>query len=145
MEKETFLQLPKIEEIIENFSFIEDWEDRYRYIMELGNLLPKEDPILQKEENKISGCVSQVWLTSQKSPNDPYVLFFQATSDAHIVRGLITILLSFYSGKTAQFILEHDAEHLFEKLQLKDNLSSQRANGLRSMIARIRKEAHSIL
>lgn len=130
-----------LNDIIDSFALLDDWEDRYRYVIELGRELPPYPEEKRNEEHKVSGCVSQVWLTtSQGEGNDP-VLTFQGDSDAHIVRGLVYILLSFYSGKKASEILSTDVENLFKTLGLNENLTPQRSNGLKSMVLRIRNDA----
>ena len=131
-----------IDTIFENFSFLDDWEDRYRYVIELGNEL---EPLTEAEHSpqfKVNGCASQVWLVSERLPGEsgPH-LHFRGDSDAHIVRGLIAILMAIYSGKTAREILSLDAQPLFAKIGLKDHLTQQRSNGLASMIQRIRADA----
>ncbi len=133
-----------LEQIIEDFSFLDDWEDRYRFVIELGKALPDLPPEKQTLENKVMGCASQVWLVSHVSgdPDDP-VMTFEGDSDAHIVRGLVAIVLATYSGKHASEIAKLDAIEVFGKIGLVENLSTQRANGLRSMIKRIREEAMS--
>ena len=135
-----------IDEIVENFSFLDEWDDRYRYVIELGrtlDALPEQD---RSDRNKVQGCASQVWLSTQLSNGaaDP-VLTFKGDSDAHIVRGLIAILFALYSGKPAQEILKVDALALFDKLGLREHLTPQRSNGLRSMVDRIRAEARGAL
>lgn len=131
-----------IEEIIEGFEFLDDWEDRYRYVIELGKELPPLPDAARTEANKVQGCVSQVWLVHEETGDgaDP-VLVFQGDSDAHIVRGLVAIALAAMSGKKATEIKAFDAVDLFTRLGLIENLTPQRANGLRSMIARIKSEA----
>jgi len=134
-----------IEDIIADFEFLDDWEDRYRYIIELGRALPPLSPAEKTEATKIRGCASQVWLVSEQSASsddsgDP-VLTFRGESDAHIVQGLVAILLAVYSDKRASEILEIDTNSVFNSLGLNDHLTPQRANGVRSMIARIRDEA----
>ena len=133
----------KIDEIIENFELLDEWDDRYRYLIELGRGLPELPDAARTEANKVRGCTSQVWLLTDVKPNgasDP-VLEFSGDSDAHIVRGLVAILLSLYSGKPAQDILGTDAEPLFEKLGLREHLTPQRSNGFRSMVERIKSDA----
>ena len=135
--------MASIDEIIENFELLDDWEDRYRYVIELGNDL---EPLTEAEhspEHKVQGCASQVWLISKLEPNanGEALLYFRGDSDAHIVRGLIAILLAIYSGKEAGEIVSLDAEAVFAKIGLKDHLTQQRSNGLASMVARIRKDA----
>lgn len=137
-----FIMSLAIDEIIENFSFIDDWEERYRYVIELGRDLdafPAED---MTDANKVQGCVSQVWLTSEVSgdPSNP-VLTFQGDSDAHIVKGLVAIALATFSGKKAQDIIATDAEEIFNQIGLRDHLTPQRSNGLSAMIDRIKSDA----
>lgn len=131
-----------IDEIIDEFSYLDDWEDRYRYVIELGKALPDLPEAERTAENKVQGCASQVWLVThqQGGAADP-VLTFEGDSDAHIVRGLVAIVLATYSGKSASQIATLDALDVFGKIGLVEHLSSQRANGLRSMIGRIKSEA----
>ncbi|HEY4345467.1 MAG TPA: SufE family protein [Parvibaculum sp.] len=131
-----------IESLIEDFSFLDDWEERYRYVIELGKEL---EPLSAEEHsaaNKVQGCVSQVWLVGEprKESDGPH-LKFRGDSDAFIVRGLIAILLRIYSGKTAAEILATDARDIFEKLGLNEHLSPQRSNGLYSMVERVKADA----
>jgi cysteine desulfuration protein SufE len=142
------LQMPMtIDEITENFSLLDDWDDRYRYVIELGRSLPPFPEEARIEANKVQGCASQVWLTTKKQANGGQgpVMTFLADSDAHIVRGLIAILFALYSGKPARDILSIDALALFDRLGLRENLTPQRSNGLRSMVERIRAEANASL
>ena len=106
----------KLDEIIENFEFLDDWEDRYRYLIELGRGLEPLSEAAHKESNKVRGCVSQVWLETRVAKNDSGrpVLYLKGDSDAHIVRGLVALLLTLYSGQTAPKVLATDAESLFE-------------------------------
>lgn len=136
-----------IDDIIENFALLDEWDDRYRYVIELGRTLPPLPEADHTEVNKVRGCASQVWLvTHVKRPGgDGPMLTFEGDSDAHIVRGLIAILFALYSGKTARQILDTDAAALFEQLGLKENLTPQRSNGLRSMVERIRTDAGAAL
>ena len=131
-----------LEKIIEDFSFLDDWEDRYRYVIELGKALPELPEEQRTLANKVQGCASQVWLVSHTDGDtaDP-VMTFEGESDAHIVRGLVAIVLATYSGKHASEIADLDALDTFGKIGLVEHLSSQRANGLRSMVKRIREEA----
>jgi cysteine desulfuration protein SufE len=131
-----------LEQIIEDFSFLDDWEDRYRFVIELGKALPDLADGKRTQENKVQGCASQVWLVTHTSgeAEDP-VMTFEGDSDAHIVRGLVAIVLATYSGKHASEIVSLDALDVFGKIGLVEHLSAQRANGLRSMIQRIRQEA----
>ena len=136
-----------IAEIIDNFSVLDDWDDRYRYLIELGRELPPLPAEAHTEANKVQGCASQVWLDTTVRPNGASgpILMFVGDSDAHIVRGLIAILFASYSGKAAQDILGTDAVALFEKLGLKEHLTPQRSNGFRSMVERIRSDARAAL
>ena len=136
-----------IDEITENFSILDDWDDRYRYVIELGRTLaPLPDPA-RVESNKVQGCASQVWLITEVKPDGPAgpVLTFVGDSDAHIVRGLIAILFAVYSGKPAREILATDAVAVFERLGLREHLTPQRSNGFRSMVDRIRADARAAL
>ena len=131
----------KLQSILEDFEFLEDWEDRYKYLIELGDDL---EPLSDDERNpdtKVQGCVSQVWIVSQKDNGPDPVLSFRGDSDAHIVRGLIAIVLALFSGKPASEISAIDETATLEKLRLSEHITPQRSNGLRSMIARIKKEA----
>ncbi len=131
-----------IDEIVENFGFLEEWDDRYGYLIELGkDLVPLEDDQLV-DLNKVQGCVSQVWLVHEVSGD---TLSFKGMSDAHIVRGLVAIALTIFSGKTAQDILETDEQEIFNAVGLQEHLTPQRANGLRSMVQRIKAIAQASL
>ncbi len=136
-----------IDEIIDNFALLDEWDDRYRYLIELGRGL---DPLPDSERtgaNKVQGCASQVWVSTSIHPSghgEP-VLDFVGDSDAHIVRGLIAIVLTLYSGKPAREILGADAIALFERLGLREHLTPQRSNGFRSMVERIRSDAQAAL
>ena len=136
-----------INEIIENFELLEEWDDRYRYLIELGRQLPPLPDGARTDANKVQGCASQVWLATSIKPNGGGgpVLSFEGDSDAHIVRGLIAILFALYSGKGAEEILKSDAIKLFEKLGLREHLTPQRSNGFRSMVNRIRRDANAAL
>jgi cysteine desulfuration protein SufE len=138
---------PTFDEIADNFSLLDEWDDRYRYVIELGRSLPPFPDEARTEANKVQGCASQVWLIARTQPDGAHgpVMTFVADSDAHIVRGLIAILLALYSGKPARDILSVDALALFDKLGLRENLTPQRSNGLRSMVERIRREANVAL
>jgi cysteine desulfuration protein SufE len=136
-----------IEEIIDNFAVLDDWDDRYRYLIELGRELPPLSEAAHNDANKVQGCASQVWLDTTVRPNGASgpVLTFEGDSDAHIVRGLIAILFAIYSGRTARDILVTDAVKLFESMGLREHLTPQRSNGFRSMVERIRSDAHAAL
>lgn len=132
----------RINEIIENFGFLEDWEDRYRYLIELGKDLPQLSESETTEDNRVKGCASQVWVvTSVDHSGLEPVLSFKGQSDAHIVKGLVALTLALYSGKTAREILSIDALDLFRRLGLAEHLTPQRSNGVRSMVERIRRDA----
>ena len=136
-----------IDEIIENFELLDQWDDRYRYVIELGRTLPPLAPAAHSEANKVRGCASQVWLVTHVKPDGAGgpTLSFEGDSDAHIVRGLVAILFALYSGKRAKEILATDPEALFNRLGLRENLTPQRSNGLRAMVDRIRAEAKAAL
>ena len=133
-----------IERILEDFNVLDSWDDRYRYVIELGRALPPFPEPARTDANKVQGCASQVWLVSEAKPalngGGPR-LEFQGDSDAHIVKGLIAILFALYSGQTAREILDIDAFAVFERLGLREHLTPQRSNGFRSMVERIRADA----
>lgn len=137
----------QIDEIIDNFELLDEWDDRYRYLIELGRALPELPDAARTEANKVRGCASQVWMQTQVKPDGASgpVLEFAGDSDAHIVRGLIAILLSLYSGKPAREILSTDAQALFEKLGLREHLTPQRSNGFRAMVDRIQSDARGAI
>jgi cysteine desulfuration protein SufE len=139
--------MPDIEEIIENFAVLDDWDDRYRYLIELGRELPPLPEAAHSEANKVQGCASQVWLDTRVRPDGGSgpVLTFAGDSDAHIVRGLIAILFAIFSGRAAHDILATDAIALFERMGLREHLTPQRSNGFRSMVERIRSDARGAL
>jgi cysteine desulfuration protein SufE len=128
-------------DIEENLSFLEDWEDRYRYLIELGQALPPLAPEERNAANKVQGCVSQVWLVSEQ---DGAALRYRGESDAMIVRGLVAVLVALYSGRPAREIAETDAIAIFDKLGLREHLTTQRSNGLVAMVNRIRSEAQAV-
>ena len=134
------------DEILTDFDLLGDWEDRYRYVIELGRGLEPLPEAERSPATKVQGCVSQVWLSTRidRSGGTPRLIFV-GDSDAHIVRGLIAILFSLYSGKTAAEILGIDAGHKLGQLQLKEHLTPQRSNGLMAMVKRIRSDADATL
>ena len=136
-----------LDEIVDNFSLLEEWDDRYRYVIELGRALSPLAERDRTEANKVQGCASQVWLATTVHPNGQGgpVLTFCGDSDAHIVRGLIAILFAMFSGKQARDILSTDAIAVFERLGLREHLTPQRSNGFRSMVERIRADAQAAL
>ncbi len=153
------MALPSLETIREDIGFLDEWEDRYRYVIELGRKLPEFPAEARTEENKVRGCVSQVWMISdlERLPGDggndsdggngeaAPRLRFRGDSDAMIVRGLIAILLAIFDGKTPQELLAIDAEAILSELGLRDHLTPQRSNGLSAMLGRIRREAEAAL
>jgi cysteine desulfuration protein SufE len=136
-----------IDDIIENFALLDEWDDRYRYVIELGRMLAPLPDDVRTQTNKVQGCASQVWLGTTVKPDGSAgpTLSFIGDSDAHIVRGLIAILFALYSGKAARDILSTDAVALFERLGLREHLTPQRSNGFRSMVERIKSDARAAL
>ena len=130
------------DDIIETLSFFDDWEDRYKYIIELGRELPPLDAAQRTDEHLVRGCQSQVWLVSQQRDDR---LFFDADSDAFIVKGLLAVVLAAYNGKLPADILAFDIEQYFERLNLIKHLSVTRGNGLRAMVKRIQATATEAL
>ncbi|MBX3482432.1 SufE family protein [Phenylobacterium sp.] len=128
-----------LSELADEFDLLGDWEERYRYVIELGRDLAPLSDVERNDLTKVRGCASQVWLVTE--PQADGTLRFRGDSDAHIVRGLIAIVLRLYSGRTPAEILAFDARAAFDKLGLTGALSSQRSNGLASMVARIRRDA----
>lgn len=135
-----------IQTIIDDFAFLDEWEDRYRYLIELGRDLAPLPEAAHNEANKVRGCASQVWLESriEQTPSGP-VLHFLGDSDAHIVRGLVAVALAFFSGRPASEIVIADAQALFRQLGLAEHLTPQRSNGLNSMVNRIKADAAAAL
>ena len=130
-------------DLADEFELLGDWEERYRYVIELGKDLAPLTDAERSEENKVRGCASQVWLVTEPQADGSIV--FRGDSDAHIVSGLIAILLRLYSGRTAAEIASFDAKAAFDRLGLSEALSSQRSNGLKSMVARIQRDAQAAL
>lgn len=129
-------------EFIEDFEFLgDDWQDRFKSLIELGEELPALPAEHYADANLVQGCQSKVWLVADVLPGDPLRLTFQADSDAKLVKGLVALLLLIYAGKTPREILDYDAEGLFQRLQLSKHLVPMRSNGLRSMVNRIRQFA----
>ena len=139
--------MSEIADIIENFASLEHWDDRYRYLIELGRELPAMPAAAHSDTNKVQGCASQVWLDTSVRANGAGgpVLTFVGDSDAHIVRGLIAILFAIFSGQHAKDILATDALVLFQRMGLREHLTPQRSNGFRSMVERIRADARAAL
>ncbi len=133
-----------LSDIRTNFAVLDEWEDRYRYLIELGRTLQPLPDELRTDANKVRGCASQVWLAThiaRADRNTSRLLTFLADSDAHIVRGLIAILFTIYDGKSVDDILAVDPNPIFAELGLNEHLTPQRSNGLASMVTRIRSDA----
>ena len=135
-----------IDEIRDNFALLDEWDDRYRYVIELGRTLEPMPEAEHSAANKVQGCVSQVWLQKlvERDGGAP-ILRYRGDSDAHIVRGLVAIVLALYSGRRPQEILATDAIAVFDEFGFRDHLTPQRSNGLRSMVERIRADAREAL
>lgn len=132
-----------LNDLADEFELLGDWEERYRYVIELGRELAPLTDAERSEDNKVRGCASQVWLVTL--PQADGTLAFKGDSDAHIVSGLVAIMLRLYSGRTPADIVAFDAKGAMDKLGLSEALSSQRSNGLKSMVARIRRDAQEAL
>ena len=131
-------------DILEDLAFFDDWEDRYRYIIDLGKKLPSMPEALKTDDNYVHGCQSQVWI-SHDFDTDSHTLHFLVESDAHIVRGLAAMVMAAFNQQTPQQILDFDIDQYFQKSQLIQHLSPTRGNGLKSMVNKIREAAHSCL
>lgn len=134
-----------LETIVEDLSYLDDWNDRYRYLIDLGrNLggLPEAD---KTEDNRVHGCMSRVWLTARPDPSDASRLLLQGDSDAHIVRGLVALVLAIFADKTAEQVLRVEVQHVFAQLGLDQHLSPSRSNGLHAVVQRIRALAQQQL
>ncbi|MBI1234550.1 MAG: cysteine desulfuration protein SufE [Alphaproteobacteria bacterium] len=127
-----------IEILVDEFDLLGDWEQRYRYLIDMGKALPPFPEDARDDTHRVKGCVSQVWLVTRREGDR---LVFEADSDAHIVRGLAALLIRLYSGRTAEEIRSVDARDVLARIGLAEHLSPQRSNGLNSMIARIQGEA----
>ncbi|MFG1203135.1 SufE family protein [Xanthobacter aminoxidans] len=134
------------DDLISDFEFLDNWEDRYRHVIELGKKLPPFPEAERNDTNKVQGCASQVWLIShvKETPAGP-LLEFEGDSDAHIVRGLVAVLLQLVSGRTPKEIMETDILGVFRQIGLEGHLTPQRSNGLRSMVERIRGHARNAM
>jgi cysteine desulfuration protein SufE len=136
----------RFEEIADDFAFLDDWEDRYRYVIELGKAMPPLDDALRSPATKVEGCASQVWIVPRLTGEGPGARFdFDGESDAMIVRGLIAVLHALYAGLDPAAVLAVDAQGELGRLGLDQHLSSQRSNGLRAMVGRIRAIAQTAL
>lgn len=131
-----------LEDLSQEFDLLGDWEERYRYVIDLGRELAPLTDAERNDANKVRGCASQVWLVTE--PQADGTMVFRGDSDAHIVRGLIAVLLRLFSGKQAKDILASDAKAAFDKLGLSGHLSAQRSNGLASMVGRVRRDAEAL-
>lgn len=132
-------ELPDFSEISDNLSFLDDWEDRYRYLIELGQGLPALPESEKTADSKVSGCVSQVWLVvDQDGPEG--ALTFRGDSDAMIVKGMVAVLIALYSGKSPKDVAETDAIATLDEINLREHLTAQRSNGLAAMVKRMRAE-----
>ncbi|MEE8258251.1 MAG: SufE family protein [Sphingomonadales bacterium] len=132
-----------LSDVIDTFEVFDDWEDRYRYLIELGRKLPPYPEEARTEAHKVRGCVSQVWLNPHFSNDTPPKITFDGDSDAHIVRGLVVLMMLLFNGKTGEEILKTDAKGVLENLGLSRHLSPMRTNGLFSMLGRIQELAKS--
>jgi cysteine desulfuration protein SufE len=139
--EQTGARMTTLAAMIDDFGYLDDWEDRMRYVIELGKALPDLPDAEKTPENKVQGCASQVWLSVSADNGADPIMTFRGDSDAFIVRGLVAIVLEAYSGKKASEVVAFDALDLFKQIGLLEHLTAQRANGLRSMIQRIREEA----
>ena len=131
----------ELAELEDTFELLGDWEERYRHLIDLGRALPPLSDDDRSDANKVRGCASQVWLVSEPAAGGR--LTFRGDSDAHIVRGLVALMLQLHSGRTPGEILAFDAQGAVAKLGLEGALSTQRSNGLAAMVARIRKDAEA--
>ncbi len=130
-----------IDDLIDDFSFLENWEDKYKYLIELGNTLPRFTEEQKKEEWKVPGCQSQVWIIPSFNNN---TVSFIGDSDAIIVRGIIAVVLEIFKDKTAQEILTIDVEKIFDKLGLREHITSNRRSGMLSMVDKIKHYAKQV-
>lgn len=134
--------LPSIDEIKDAFALIDDWEERYRYLIEIGKALPGLPEAQRTEDNRVKGCASNVWVVTHiDRPGPEAVIRFEGESDAHIVKGLVALTLAYYSGRPAREVAIDDAFGLFRSFGLEQHLTPQRSNGVRAMIDRIRRDA----
>lgn len=133
------------DEIRDDFAFLDDWEDQIQYVMELGSELPPYPESERDAAHKVSGCVSQVWLETIYGQGPDPVLTFRGQSDAEIVRGLVAVVLSLYSGKRASEILALNAQEALAPLKLDEILTNRRSNGVRAVVQRIRRDAEAAL
>lgn len=135
----------EVDQLIADFELLDDWEDRYRHVIELGRALPPLPEAERSEANKVRGCASQVWLSTHVVDAGAPRLTFAGDSDALIVKGLVAIVIALFSGRTPEEIRATDAEALFARLDLSAHLTTQRANGLRALVDRIKADAEAAL
>lgn len=135
----------RIDDIIADFEFLEDWDDRYRYLIELGGGLEPLTEAEHSQANKVQGCASQVWIVAERGEGVDPLIRFRGDSDAHIVRGLVAVVLAIFSGKRASEIAATDETVPFARLNLAEHITPQRSNGLKSMVARIKQEARQAM
>ena len=134
------MSLATIDSLLADFEFLEEWEDRYKYIIELGRALEPLPEADHTAENKVQGCASQVWIKTELRDG---LMHFTGDSDAIIVKGLIAVVFALYNNKPASFIATTEAAPFLQKLGLSDHLSPQRSNGLKSMVARMQRDARA--
>jgi cysteine desulfuration protein SufE len=131
------------DQLVESFEMLGPWEERYRYLIELGRQLPPMPEADKTEANKVRGCMSQVWLTARLQPGPPPRLDLRGDSDAHIVKGLVALLFKLYAGRSPAEILALDVQSVFERLGLESHITMNRRNGFYSMVERIRRLAEN--
>jgi cysteine desulfuration protein SufE len=136
---------PTIDEIVANFELLDEWEERYRYLIELGRMMPPLPEEAHVDANKVQGCASQVWLETwvERAQGQPK-LRLRGDSDAHIVRGLIALMIALFSGKSLPEVASTDVQGLFRDLGLTEHLTPQRSNGVRAMVERIKRDARTL-
>ncbi len=134
-----------IDTIVNNFEFLDDWEDRYKYLIELGNSLEEFPEDQRSALTKVNGCVSQVWIAANVGEGEDPTISFRGDSDAHIVRGLIAVTLAIFSGKNASDIVKLNENEMFSQIGLSEHITPQRSNGLKSMVQRIKETAQASL
>ena len=131
-----------LDDLAAEFDLLGDWEEQYGYVIDLGRTLAPLNDAERVDANKVRGCASQVWLVTE--PQGDGTIVFRGDSDAHIVRGLVAVVLRLLSGRTPRAILDFDIKAAFDRLGFSQSLSSQRTNGLASMVARIRRDAEAL-
>lgn len=136
---------PHIQDMVDDFAFMDDWEDRYSHLIDLGKDLAPLNPDERNDVTRVKGCVSQVWLIQDEDDSGNGRLIYRGDSDAHIVKGLVAIVIQIYSNQHPKDILETDIENIMTVLGLQEHLSPQRSNGLKAMIGRIKQDANALL